>query len=63
MRVLDFNRADPQKISYAGMSSENGMYTKSERGWNYKNTTKGTEAADFLKEFQFYRWNSFEFNR
>jgi hypothetical protein len=63
MRVLGFNRADPQNRSYAGMSPENGIYTKSGSGWNYKNTTKGTEVADFLKEFQFYRWNFFEFNQ
>ncbi|CAN7607967.1 hypothetical protein LJR230_004368 [Trinickia sp. LjRoot230] len=63
MRVFGRNRADPQNSSYAGMPPENGIYTASGDGWNYKNTTKGTGAEDFLREFQFYRWNFPEFNR
>ncbi|MBY4771175.1 hypothetical protein [Burkholderia ambifaria] len=63
MRIFGRNRADPQSASYAGMGVENGRYTAGEVGWNYRNETTGAEVADFLKQFQLYRWNFAAFNR
>ncbi|MEB0040046.1 MULTISPECIES: hypothetical protein [unclassified Pseudomonas] len=62
-RMLGSNMADPQSDGYAGMSIESGHYEKLEDGWRYHNTTKGTSTNDFLKIFQFYRWNFMEFNK
>lgn len=63
MRIFGRNRADPQSASYAGMHVENGRYTQSENGWDYRNETTGAEVKDFLKQFQLYRWNFATFNR
>lgn len=63
VRIFGRNRAAPQSASYAGMRVENGRYTQSEDGWNYRNETTGAEVKDFLKQFQLYRWNFAAFNR
>ncbi|WP_322041355.1 hypothetical protein [Burkholderia diffusa] len=63
MRIFGRNRADPQSANYAGMGVENGHYTPSEDGWDYRNETTGAEVKDFLKQFQLYRWNFAAFNR
>ncbi|MDR8726510.1 hypothetical protein [Burkholderia pseudomultivorans] len=63
MRIIGRNRADPQNASYAGMRVEEGRYTLSTSGWDYRNNTTGAEAQDFLRQFQLYRWNFAEFNR
>ncbi|WP_165674663.1 hypothetical protein [Metapseudomonas otitidis] len=62
-RLAGYNMADPQSDGYAGMPIEQGAYTKSSVGWNYKNFTTGSTKEDFLKAFQLYRWNFMEFNR
>ncbi|SAL54365.1 hypothetical protein AWB68_02617 [Caballeronia choica] len=63
LRVLGMNRADPQNGSYAGVKPETGSYSPSGVGWDYKNDITGRNVANFLKEFELYRWNFFEFNR
>lgn len=62
-RVLGSNMADPQNSGYAGMPIETGHYEKAGNGWRYHNATKGTVTNDFLKIFEYYRWNFMEFNR
>lgn len=63
MRLLQLNRADPQNINYAGMTLQTGVYKKTADGWNYKNTSTGHSESNFLKMFQYYRWNFLEFNK
>jgi hypothetical protein len=62
-RLLGMNRADPENRHYAGMSPELGTYRRNKDGWDYKNITTGRKTSDFLKEFQFYRWNFLEFDK
>jgi hypothetical protein len=62
LRMLGMNRADPQDDSYAGTRTETGSYSLSAVGWDYKNDSTGRCVADFLKVFELYRWNFFEFN-
>lgn len=62
-RFLGSNMADPQNNGYAGMPIETGHYEKAGNGWQYHNAIKGTITNDFLKIFEYYRWNFMEFNR
>ncbi|MBC9248663.1 hypothetical protein A9179_00095 [Pseudomonas alcaligenes] len=62
-RMLGSNMADPQNDGYAGMPIENGIYNLSGSSWNYRNLSTGSSREDFLKIFQFYRWNFMEFNK
>lgn len=60
---LGSNMADPQNSGYAGMPIEKAFYKKSAVGWDYTNVTHGASRADFLKVFEFYRWNFMGFNK
>jgi hypothetical protein len=62
-KLFGRNAADPEQRAYAGMKPETGRYTRggAER-WNYRNNRTGNTESDFLKCFEFYRWNFMEFN-
>lgn len=62
-RIILKNPADPQDDAYGGMKIEQGKYVKNKDSWDYKNLTTGKTTPDLLKEFLFYRWNFYEFNR
>ncbi|WP_162096305.1 hypothetical protein [Pseudomonas chlororaphis] len=62
-RMIGSNMADPQNDGYAGMSIGKGFYEKKVVGWDYHNPVKGSMHEDFLKIFQFYRWNFMGFNK
>lgn len=62
-KVFGHNPADPKDSSYTGQAVEIANYSKENGIWNYKNVTTGRDVKDFLKYFQFYRWNFKEFNR
>jgi len=56
-KILGNNSADPDKDAYAGMTPEKGGYSLNGNSWDYKNYTTGGADRDFLKYFEFYRWN------
>lgn len=62
-RIFRHNPADPKDSSYTGKFVEIAYHEKDGQGWNYKNLTSGTRKKDFLKDFEFYRWNFMEFNK
>jgi hypothetical protein len=62
-RLFLKNPADPQDDAYGGMKIEQGAYIKNRNIWDYKNITTGKKTPDLLKEFLFYRWNFYEFNK
>jgi hypothetical protein len=62
MRMLGKNRAAPKNDAYAGKPVEHGTHVQWGDDWNYRNTTTGNEKRNFLRDFNFYRWNLFEFN-
>ncbi|MBN3849351.1 hypothetical protein G3N58_21355 [Paraburkholderia sp. Ac-20342] len=51
---------------YAGMTAgttpETRKFTQASTGWDDRNNTTGATRTDFLKYFEFYRWNFMEFN-
>jgi len=61
-RMLGRNSADPQQSAYAGLPVEIGVFYRTGNKWNYRNTMTGNEKPDYLKYFEFYRWNFKEFN-
>lgn len=61
-RVFGRNSADPTQSAYAGMPPETGSFTRANVGWNYRNNTTGNTQSDYLKFFEFFRWNFNEFN-
>jgi len=63
-RLLGRNSADPTQAAYAGMPLETGVYTKNGKaGWDYVNNSTNNGSRDFLKNFDFVRWNFLEFNQ
>src|SRR5690606_33718271 len=62
-RLLGSNMADPQNDGYAGMPIESGVYNRNGSSWNYRNLSTGSSREDFLRIFQFYRWNFMGFNQ
>ncbi|MEX3690843.1 hypothetical protein AB3X91_11640 [Paraburkholderia sp. BR14263] len=62
-QALGRNSADPDQSAYAGMSPETGQFTRINGiQWDYRNSITGHEETDFLRYFEFYRWNFMEFN-
>jgi hypothetical protein len=61
-KILGRDGADPAQSAYAGLPVEMGSFYKVENGWNYRNSTTGNTKSDYLKYFEFYRWNFMEFN-
>jgi hypothetical protein len=61
-RVLGRNSADPQQSAYAGLPVEIGAFYRTGNEWNYRNSMTGNEKSDYLKYFEFYRWNFKGFN-
>lgn len=63
-RVFTFNPADPRDRTYTGLRIEIGYYKKTTNGeWDYTNRTTNSKKNDYLKMFDFFRWNFQEFNR
>lgn len=63
-RIFRLNPADPMDISYTGLPIEIGYYRKAPSGgWDYINKTVNSKKKDYLKIFEFCRWNFQEFNR
>jgi uncharacterized Zn-binding protein involved in type VI secretion len=63
-RLVGTNPADPKDESYTGKPVEIGQYRKATgTSWDYTNKTSGTKRNDFLKNFEFFRWNFMEFNK
>ncbi|MFJ7109354.1 hypothetical protein ACIQU2_17415 [Pseudomonas sp. NPDC098740] len=63
VRFKGENMADPQSGGYVGLPIEKGYFTKDVSGWTYYNPGRGVVRADFLKAFEFYRWNFVGFNK
>lgn len=63
-KIIGINSAVPNQRSYAGMAPETGEFTlTSGARWDYKNNKTGSTKIDFLKDFELFRWNFFEFNK
>jgi hypothetical protein len=60
--VMGKNMADPQNEGYAGMPIESGYFEKVVVGWDYHNLSANSFKNDYLKNFDLFRWNFFEFN-
>lgn len=61
-RLLGRNAADPQQSAYAGFPIEVGAFRKTESGWDYRNSMTGSFKPDYIKDFDYYRWNFMGFN-
>lgn len=62
-RIFGMNPANPRDGSYTGEPVQKGAYRNIKGKWNYKRDGTSKEYVDFLLEFEFYRFNFFEFNR
>jgi hypothetical protein len=63
VKLTGEDMADPQSGGYVGLPVQKGYFTKDVSGWTYHNLNKGTTREDFLKAFEFYRWNFIGFNK
>jgi hypothetical protein len=61
-RVLGRNAADPQQTAYAGLPVEIGAFYNVGTGWDYRNSMTGNAKLDYIKYFEYYRWNFMGFN-
>jgi hypothetical protein len=63
-RVFRGNATDPADALYAGQIIEQGQFTnKNKDSWDYQNFNTKKITPDFLKSFDFFRWNFFGFNK
>lgn len=63
-RLMNKNVANPQDSSYAGTPIEQGRFVKTAKnGWTYTNSKTKKSYPDYLKNFEFFRWNFMEFNK
>jgi len=62
-KIVLRNPADPKDDAYGGMKIERALYTKNKDHWDYKNFDTGAKISGLLKEFMFYRWSFYEFNK
>lgn len=62
-RLLNHNPADPSDTNYTGKMVGQGIYYKDKNKWSYENISTGKKLKDYLKVFQYLRWNFKGFNK